>query len=63
MLLCSEDKYMFCVEQNNKQKMSIFNVDKNNLSSSTANTIIKELNFDNYFEFAENSKVIYYQYQ
>lgn len=54
---------MFCVEQNNKQKMSIFNVDKNNLSSSTANTIINELKFDNYFEFAENSKVIYYQYQ
>lgn len=61
MLLRSEDKYMFCVEQNNKQKMSIFNVDKNNLSSS--NTIINELNFDNFFEFAENSKVIYYQYQ
>lgn len=34
--------------------MSLFNVGKNNFSTSTADTIINELNFVIYFEVAVN---------
>lgn len=40
--------------------MLIFNVDKNNFLFSMVDIIINEFNFDNFFEFVENFKVIYY---
>lgn len=52
LLLSSEYIYIFLHGKNKEQMMSLFNIAKNNnLLTSTADTVINDLNFAIYFEF------------